>query len=543
MAQAGVSAGPLGAASHALSGVTRAAARHIRITVLLCVVLICGSFAAAGALQMRIGREHGLQQAASLEVQRDREIAGGLAARLDRNATIAARFAGGQLGRDTLETFLSAHASALRNIAVMDETGTAISALRKPGFLPLPQGLLMRAFGGRTVAISGNSLLLAFPQNGNVTVAELDLGTIFPAGVLSHSAVTDAKGIVLAKGSAWTLERLPMDLPPGEGADVSDGQMVSAASVARWPLRVAGVLDVESAVGAWYGSLPLYLFVILGPALAGAGLSVVFVREFERRMRANDALLRLRNTSSSDARLLIRLAEAERRASEAVRSKSEFVAHMSHELRTPLNAIIGFSEIISHGFLGQAGHPKYVEYARDIGAAGRDLHGKIGDILEFANVEAGRHPISLCAVDVSEVASVCVNEMAGRAFSRRIDLGVAQMTEASAHADGRAVKRILANLLSNALNFTPDGGRVRVEIVESETAIIARVRDTGSGFSETESEQAGQPFAAFERIGSPTGLGLGLAIATALAERMGGEMLLVRNQAMGTTAELRLRKA
>ncbi len=542
MAQAGIAAGPFGAASHALSGVTRAAARHIRITVLLSVVLICGSFAAAGALQMRIGREHGLQQAATLEVQRAREIAGGLGDRLDRNAAVAAKVAGGGLDGATLQTFLAANTSALRNIAVVDETGAVISGLRRPDFLPLPPGLLMRAFAGRAVGVSGSSLLLAFPQNGNVTVAELDFALVFPAGVLGHSAVADAQGNVLARGRAWNLSQLPADLPSGEGASVSDGQMVSAASVPGWPLRVAGVLDIEGAIGAWYGSLPLYLFVILGPALAGAGLAVVFVREFERRVRANDALLRLRNTSSSDARLLVRLAEAERRASEAVRSKTEFIAHMSYELRTPLNAIIGFSEIISHGFLGQAGHPKYIEYARDIGVAGRDLHGKIGDILEFANVEAGRHPISLCAVDVCEVAEVCVNEMQGRAFSRRIELGVTTMTDASAHADGRAVKRILSNLICNALNFTPDGGSVRIEIVESDSSVIARVRDNGRGFSDEEAEHAGEAFTAFARAGSATGLGLGLAIATALAERMGGEMVLVRNQALGTTAELRLRK-
>ncbi len=82
-----------------------------------------------------------------------------------------------------------------------------------------------------------------------------------------------------------------------------------------------------------------------------------------------------------------------------------------------------------------------------------------------------------------------------------------------------------------------------MEIVESETAVIARVRDTGRGFSEEEATRAGEPFAAFERTGSTTGLGLGLAIATALAERMGGEMMLVRNQAAGTTAELRLQES
>jgi signal transduction histidine kinase len=542
MAQVDVAAGPAGAAQHALSSVTRFAARHVRVTVLLCVILICGSFAAAGALQMRIGREHGLQQAAALEIERAREIASGIGGRLDRNAMIAAEFAGGKLDAGDLRAFLQARPGALRNAMVADETGHVLSTLRAPGFNALPSGLVMQGFAGRAVAIYGSSLLLAFPQNGNVTVAELDIASVFPDAVLSHGAIADSNGTVLAHGPAWTAPTLPSDLPQNEGASISDTQMVSAATVPGWPLRVAGVLDVEGAVSAWYGSLPLYLFVILGPALVGAGLSVVFVREFERRARASDALAKLRNTSSSDARLLIRLAEAERRASEAVRSKAEFVAHMSHELRTPLNAIIGFSEIISHGFFGQPGHPKYIEYARDISLAGRELHGKIGDILEFANLEAGRHPIALAPVDVANVASICADEMAGRAFSRRIELDVVQMTSVPARADMRAVKRVLSNLLCNALNFTPDGGKVRVEVVENETSVIARVRDNGRGFSEDEAVRAGEAFATFERAGSITGLGLGLAIATALAERMGGEMVLVRNQNLGTTAELRLRK-
>ncbi len=543
MAQAGVATGPFGAASNAISRVARLAARHIRITVLVCVVLICGCFAAAGTLQMQIGRQHGLRQAAELELQRAREIAGGFGARLDRNATVARRFASGQLSAGDLNALLSAHASALRNVAIVDETGHVLRSINRPDFKMLPSALVSRAYASRVAAGYGSMLLLAFPQNGNVTVAELDFDSLFPGAVLSHTAVTDANGAVLAKGTAWTAVSLPGELASSDGAALSGGQMVSVASVPGWPLRIANTLDADEAVGAWYGPLPLYLFVILGPALAGAGLAVVFVREFERRARANDTLARLRGTSANDARLLIRLAEAERRASEAERAKSEFVAHVSHELRTPLNAIIGFSEIISHGFFGQPGHPKYIEYARDISAAGRELHGKIGDILEFANMEAERHPISLSAVDLAAVASACADEMTGRAFSRRIELSVVATTDVSAMADARAVKRILSNLICNALNFTPDGGCVRVEIAESEKAVIARVQDTGRGFSEDEAKRAGEAFATFERVGSVTGLGLGLAIATVLAERMGGEMVLVRNQTVGTTAELRLRKA
>ena len=94
---------------------------------------------------------------------------------------------------------------------------------------------------------------------------------------------------------------------------------------------------------AWYGALPLYLFVILGPALAGGWLAAMFVRAFERQQKAAHAIRNLKLTRPIEAKLMVRLAAAERTAVEAVRSKSEFTAHMSHELRTPLNAVIGFS--------------------------------------------------------------------------------------------------------------------------------------------------------------------------------------------------------
>ncbi len=174
----------------------------------------------------------------------------------------------------------------------------------------------------------------------------------------------------------------------------------------------------------WIKALPLYLFVILGPAIAGAGLAALLVGAFERHARASRAIRALRSTRPVEGRLMVRLANAERGAAEALRSKSEFIAHMSHELRTPLNAVIGFSEIIAGGFYGPAGHPKYTEYARDIGDAGRNLHGKIGDILEFANIEAGRFPLKEESIDLAALTGACLDEQQGRAFSRRIRLSL-----------------------------------------------------------------------------------------------------------------------
>ena len=211
---------------------------------------------------------------------------------------------------------------------------------------------------------------------------------------------------------------------------------------------------------------------------------------------------------------------------EALRSKSEFIAHMSHELRTPLNAVIGFSEIIAQEFYGPAGHPKYGEYARDIGDAGRSLHAKIGDILEFANIEAGRHPLSEEAVDLAALARTCVEEQEGRAFSRRISLSLAFGEPGQVRADSRAVRRILTNLLANALAYTAEGGIVRLDVHFDEGAGIVTLSDSGVGFTAKEAAKAGKPFQRFDRSGTVTGAGLGLAIAMELARRMGGTMQL-----------------
>jgi two-component system cell cycle sensor histidine kinase PleC len=300
-------------------------------------------------------------------------------------------------------------------------------------------------------------------------------------------------------------------------------------------------VDEKSALEAWVQALPLYLFVILGPALVGGWLAALFVGTFERHARASRAIRALKSTRPIEARLMVRLANAERGAMEALRSKSEFIAHMSHELRTPLNAVIGFSEIIAEEFYGPSGHPKYREYARDIGEAGHNLHTKIGDILEFANIEAGRFPLDQEAVDLAVLASACVDEQQGRAFSRRISLSLAFGEPGMVRADPRAVRRILTNLLANALTYTAEGGIVRADVRFEEGAGILILSDSGKGFTDREATLAGKPFQRFDRTGTVTGAGLGLAIAMELARRMGGAMRLAGDsESHGAIMELRL---
>ena len=237
---------------------------------------------------------------------------------------------------------------------------------------------------------------------------------------------------------------------------------------------------------------------------------------------------------------MVRLAHAERAALEAARSKSEFIAHMSHELRTPLNAVIGFSEVIAGGLYGPVGHAKYTEYANDIAGAGRQLHARIGDILEFANIEAGRHPLSLERVELSALAEAALEDHKGRAFSRRIRLDAGACVPGFVRADPLALKRILSNLLDNALCYTAPGGAVRLEVRMEAGAGLVTIADSGMGFSGAEKSRAGRAFQRFDRPGTVTGAGLGLAIAMELARRMGGAMNLASAQGQGSIMSLRL---
>ena len=503
----------------ALAGIAALPSRNIRVTVLLCVVAIGGSFAAAGALQMRFDRVEAYRQAAYFDAKRAEGIAGAAAATLTRYELLGRLYAS-----DTMTDGVLAATPDLRGVAVADASGQTLRAsgetIDMKSLAELARGA--DAPGGRVVLGTRERTLIAFAGAGGIVAVSFDAAALAPKALLDGASLTGANGALLA-GSP-------------EGGDAV------AARAGVWPVEARVAIDDEGALAAWYGSLPLYLFVILGPALVGGGLAAVFVREFERRAKATEAIRSLRSTRPGEARLLIRLANAERDAAEAQRSKGEFVAHMSHELRTPLNAVIGFAEVIERGFYGPVGHPKYIEYARDISMAGRSLHAKIGDILEFANLEAGRYPLKTVVFDASELVAACVNENAGRAFSRRIALDLLAGAPAQVRADPLAVKRIVSNLLSNALIYTPEGGRVQVGVREEDSAIAIAVSDNGNGFGPGEAGVAGTAFRRFERAGVSSGTGLGLAIVVALARRMGGAVKLSSAHGEGTCAELRLPK-
>ena len=541
-------------ASRAFSGVMRAASRNVRWTVLISIVLIFGSFVSAAVIQMRRDRAHALNQAAFMESRRAQEIASDLASAFDRFAALGAAFANVQENVETSAALSEAGGPAVQNIAVLDGAGGLLFEMKHAPreLLPLDSGILAHAINGRTVFTvdRGRSIVLGFAENGHVVLVQLAARELFPRASMEDDLLASRDGFALAIGRNWR------ELPSYQSLALTNQQvetrilemkssrrLVALSPVPAWPVTAVASVEVGEALSGWYGALPLYLFFILGPAFAGAGLAVVFVREFERRTRPGAADRALKAKRNEEARLLIRLADAERRAVEAGRSKSEFITHMSHELRTPLNAILGFSEVMQQELFGAAGHPKYEEYARDINQAGRQLHAKIDDILEFANLDAGRQPIGLVEMDSIEAVRHALEEVPGRAFSRQIRTSLIVPESAPVLADAQALKRTLNNLLDNALQFTKDGGAVRVHIRMEETSVLIAIQDNGLGFSPAEAARATEPFTRFDRLGHKTGTGLGLAVASSLVRRMGGSLTISGKKGEGAVAEIRLRRA
>lgn len=541
------------------------AGRNVRLTAILSVLLICACFAAAILIQMRRDTTHALAMAEAYTTADADSLAFETGRALNRLAALGTAYINAVDAASAAQMVEGADADRVINIALADADGRFITAMKGQPLLAemLSEQVLAQAEFGNIIetysdpAIGSSPLTLIFRADNQTPlryiVMPIDPAALLPTRALGETALISPQGVTLALSDGW--DRPPPSYALLQAEDAApryieqggETRMIALSAVPGWPLAAAASTRASDALVAWYGSIPLYLFVILGPAIAGAVLAILLVNAFERadRARAAPAAARAFQTRSGethDPELLIRITKLENRAREAERAKSEFIIHMSHELRTPLNAIIGFAEIIQHEIFGPAGHDKYREYATDIALSGRALHDRITDILDYANVDAERTPLTLDEVDIGRIARACVDQIRGHAFHRMIEIDCDLPELPPARADAAAVKRILTILLSNALRYTPDAGEIRIEARRDEDTIVLGVHDNGLGLSMDEQAQIGQPFVRFARPGTEggTGLGLGLAMAIGLARRMGGALRLAGAAGEGTWAELRL---
>lgn len=249
--------------------------------------------------------------------------------------------------------------------------------------------------------------------------------------------------------------------------------------------------------------------------------------DITQRKKAQDALQSL--TSSLEQKVQERTAELEVARDQALiatQHKSEFMAGMSHELRTPLNAVIGFSEVLLEKMFGEL-NPKQEDYLQDILSSGRHLLALINDILDLAKIESGRMELELTTFDLPTLLRDTLTLMRERATRHGIEATLEIDSRlGDCTADERKVKQTLLNLLSNALKFTPDGGKILVKAIPNREHVEISVSDNGIGIAPDYQEKIFKEFYQAEGnyTGKREGTGLGLALTKKFVELHGGRI-------------------
>jgi PAS domain S-box-containing protein len=442
----------------------------------------------------------------------------------------------------------------------------------EPGIFPDNQVALLQTFADQAVIAIENVRLFtelearthqltrsveelkALGEVGQAVSSTLDLETVLSTIVSRATQLAGMDG-----GSIWeydearaefyvhATERLPDELVAvlratpirkGEGAlgrlavTVEPVEMRDIVDERSYPTRVREVL-----IGSGYRSVlavPLlrenHLLGALAVHRKRPGAFTPEVIELLKTFATQSAL------AIQNARLFREIDDKSRQLAVASQHKSEFLANMSHELRTPLNAIIGFSEVLIERMFGEI-NDKQVEYLSDILESGRHLLSLINDILDLSKIEAGRMELQPTEFDLPtaiENTLILVRERAQRhgvALGHLHDEGVGMI-----RADERKVKQVLLNLLSNALKFTPEGGRIDLRSGLHDGEVQISVTDTGVGIAP---EDQAAVFEEFRQVGAAAkkveGTGLGLAISKKIIELHGGRIQVQSQVGAGST--------
>jgi signal transduction histidine kinase len=211
---------------------------------------------------------------------------------------------------------------------------------------------------------------------------------------------------------------------------------------------------------------------------------------------------------------------------------------MSHELRTPLNAIIGFAELMHKGRVGPISS-EHQEYLGDILTSSRHLHRLINDVLDLAKVESGKMEFRPEVVDVGKLIGEVRDILRGLAASKGLRVATDSPPELGAVTiDPARLKQVLYNYLSNAIKFTPEGGRVTICASPAGPDLFRiEVQDTGIGVSP---ESLSKLFVEFQQLDASAakkyqGTGLGLALTKRIVEAQGGRVEVQSAPGQGST--------
>ena len=239
----------------------------------------------------------------------------------------------------------------------------------------------------------------------------------------------------------------------------------------------------------------------------------------------------------------LRHVEAELRVAE--QGRDAFLSAMSHELRTPLNAIMGFAEMIKNGVHGPLGNPTYREYVEHIHDSGGELLSKINDLLAIGSMSANAYDMNETVFTLSELLAEAISVHSHAAFSKHLQIRLDAPEVIELAADRTQLLCALAHFLSNAVQHSQEGKEIVIAArIQPDEGLILSVRDQGDGIAPQQLaliREALQREASYFAV-QGGGIGIGLALASELANRHGGRIMIDSMRHRGTVTSIILPK-
>lgn len=245
---------------------------------------------------------------------------------------------------------------------------------------------------------------------------------------------------------------------------------------------------------------------------------------------------------------LLELENARKDAVKANKAKSEFLSSMSHDIRTPMNGIVGMTAIA----MANIDNPERVkDCLAKITLSSRHLLGLINDVLDMSKIESGKLTLNMNQLSLRETMDSIVNIVQPQVKERQqhFDIFIQKVITEEVHCDSVRLNQILINLLSNALKFTPEGGRINVYLRQEPSPVGEdyvrchfRVKDNGVGMTEEFQKKIFDTFTREEKaqVDKIEGMGLGMAITKAIVDTMKGSIEVQSAPGKGTEFHITL---